>query len=402
MKAAKRKGPIQGRTHSLPAKSPSGRKQRVLLAVTGMTPAILTETVWALAQEQPPVIPDRVVVITTTTGAQRLEEELFSEVDSSGQGIWQLLRQHILGPEGQDSPLLTLEAVRQITVPDPRKGRSRALEDFRTSEENAATADYLLEQVRGLVENPDIELITSIAGGRKTLGALLYASMSLLGRETDRLTHVLVNEPYDHPALTPRFFFPQQPQQKLTTQDGTIVIAKKAHIDLGDIPFVPLRNLFERDILNKPSSFTGLVNRCRKKVNEAASRSVTLVLRTDRREIEVNGVPIKLSCTQHVILHFLADPATRQTQFHKFDNALEPLKEFSERLYDQRNPNDFSDWRHEARLPRDFSGENLRKVLNQLRSKLKSSGPDASYLVAALPSKGQFYLDLPPTAVTVR
>ena len=36
--------------------------ERVLFAVLGMSPAVLTETVWALARETPPVIPHRVVV----------------------------------------------------------------------------------------------------------------------------------------------------------------------------------------------------------------------------------------------------------------------------------------------------------------------------------------------------
>jgi hypothetical protein len=40
------------------------RPEVVLLAVTGMSPAILTETIWALAQENPPILPDRIAVLT--------------------------------------------------------------------------------------------------------------------------------------------------------------------------------------------------------------------------------------------------------------------------------------------------------------------------------------------------
>jgi hypothetical protein len=36
----------------------------VLLVVSGMSPAIITETVWAMAQGTPPIIPDEVFVIT--------------------------------------------------------------------------------------------------------------------------------------------------------------------------------------------------------------------------------------------------------------------------------------------------------------------------------------------------
>ena len=48
------------RSSKKPAPKKQGNKtsphpEVVLLAVTGMSPAILTETVWALAQENPPV-----------------------------------------------------------------------------------------------------------------------------------------------------------------------------------------------------------------------------------------------------------------------------------------------------------------------------------------------------------
>ncbi|MBE0542230.1 MAG: TIGR02584 family CRISPR-associated protein [Verrucomicrobia bacterium] len=376
----------------------------VLLAVTGMTPAVLTETVWALAHAQLPVIPNRVVVVTTRRGKEFMERELFSPASGGKADLWQTLRNQILGSAAENSRLLNLETIREISAPNPRTGRSEALEDFRTSAENAAMADFLLDQVRGLVETPGVELITSIAGGRKTLGALLYACMSLLGRETDRLTHVLVNEPFDNPGLSPRFYFPKQPIQQLTTSDGKTVLAKNGRIDLGDIPFVPLRNLFERDLIRKPCSFTELVNRCRRKVNEVASRNVNLTLWRSRREIEVNGVRVQTSNLQHVLLLFLAEPgnAAACAQITKFDNALEPLRAFADKLYAQRKPDNFADWRAEARLPGTFDDQNLRRSLNELKNKLRDAGAEAAPLAPLLPARGRFSLDLAPTAIVIR
>src|SRR5437868_947769 len=63
--------------------------QIVLLSITGQSPAVLTETVWALAQEKPPIIPHRVIVITTTEGRERLVRELFSPADDC---VWDQLR----------------------------------------------------------------------------------------------------------------------------------------------------------------------------------------------------------------------------------------------------------------------------------------------------------------------
>ena len=51
----------------------------ILLAVSGMSPAILTETVWALAREKPRIVPDEVIVLTTTAGARDIETQLLAE-----------------------------------------------------------------------------------------------------------------------------------------------------------------------------------------------------------------------------------------------------------------------------------------------------------------------------------
>ena len=388
-----------------PRKSPTpARKdeQLILLAVTGMSPGVLTETVWALAKESPPSIPDRVVVITTPRGKELLDRELRTPVAPGGDSLWQLLRREILGPacEQPGSPLnLTVNV---ISAPNPRTGCSEPLEDFRNAAENAAMADFLLAEVRALVEIPGARLIASIAGGRKTLGALLYACMSLLGRETDRLTHVLVTEPYDSPGLNPRFFFPTQPEQRLEV-NGTSVVAANARIDLGDIPFVPLRNLFERDLITKPCSFTELVDRCKRKVSEAARRNVRVTLWRSRSELDVNGVKIQTSAMQQVLMLFLTDPATTpaRAMITKFNTAIEPLSQFAHKLRSQRPPNNDADWRWKAELPRGFDDESLRRLLNEFKGKLRAAGSQAAALAPLLPAKGRFSLDLSPSAIRI-
>ena len=78
--------------------------QIILLAVTGMSPAVLTETVWALAKETPPVIPDRVVVITTTQGRAAIEQNLFRpSKDFGGQCVWDAFRARLAALAGSQS-----------------------------------------------------------------------------------------------------------------------------------------------------------------------------------------------------------------------------------------------------------------------------------------------------------
>ena len=375
----------------------------VLLAVTGMSPAVLTETVWALANENPPVIPDRVVVVTTISGRQAIERELLTPPNQETPDLWQELRLAILGPSAAKQERLILEPPRLVEAPNPRTGRTDWLEDLRTPAENNATANFLLNELRRFTETPDTRLMVSIAGGRKTMGALLYACVSLLGRETDRLTHVLVNDPFDDPRLKPKFYFPRQKQQELHGADDRSYEAADARIELADIPFVPFRNLFERDLIRKPSSFGELVQRCRLKVQEVARQNVRLRLTRSRRVIAVNGKEVRLSSLQCLLLLFLAENAKfGRPAPEKYEAAIEPLGAFAVKVKSSCVAEDGNDWRDEAGLPRDFDGQRLRKLLDELKAKLRQAGPDAAALIPLLPEKGRFTLDLAPSAITLR
>ena len=47
-------------------------KRVVLVAGMGTSPAVLTETVWALAHQKPAIIPDEIVVLVTKSGKEKL------------------------------------------------------------------------------------------------------------------------------------------------------------------------------------------------------------------------------------------------------------------------------------------------------------------------------------------
>ena len=111
---------------------PIPHSDTVLFAVTGMSPAILTETAWALAQAKPPVIPQRVVALTTMPGKARIEDELFTpSPDYGARSVWQALRRAVLGPQFETDPRLNLDEVRLIARRDPKLGRAFPLEDIR-------------------------------------------------------------------------------------------------------------------------------------------------------------------------------------------------------------------------------------------------------------------------------
>lgn len=299
--------PHPRRTTSPP---PPATKDTILLAVTGDSPAILTETVWALAQENPPIIPKSVVVITTTRGAKRLRDDLLSGGKAT---VWTRLRATLREQHAFPATSLTLEDPRILTLPDPATGTALQLEDVRSPLHNEAAADFILDEVRRITANGDTRLVASIAGGRKTMGALLYAAMTLLGREGDRITHVLVNDPFDL-RLDPPFHFPTTPptRHRLTSRDGNMIEhdSADARIDLADVPFVPLRNAFA-EVRDHVGTFRKLVERYSKSLGDLKPE---LGFRYgDSPALLINGRAVDLENDRQVlILEFIA-----RTQPHR-------------------------------------------------------------------------------------
>ncbi|MBV5299598.1 MAG: TIGR02584 family CRISPR-associated protein, partial [Rhodoferax sp.] len=69
--------------------------------------------------------------------------------------------------------------------------------DIRSPADNRAAADFITAQVRAITADSGCALHASIAGGRKTMGFYLGYALSLFGRPQDRLSHVLVSEPFE-------------------------------------------------------------------------------------------------------------------------------------------------------------------------------------------------------------
>jgi CRISPR-associated protein (TIGR02584 family) len=385
--------------------NPADPTDTILLAVTGMSPAILTETIWALAHEPEPVIPSRVIALTTTQGRLELERRLFAPLPAmDNRAPWDALRDALATRLPRARPGLrfgaTPDDIRVITALDPATGRSVELPDLRTPSDNEAAADFLLEQVRSAVENPDTRLIVSIAGGRKTMGALLYACMTLIGRESDRLTHVLVNEPFD--ALRD-FWFPAQPGAPLPARDGRSIRPADARIELADVPFVPLRNLFTRELGRKPGTFSRLVATCREGVRQRAAEHLRVAIDTARSELDVNGTRVKLAPSEQLVLLFLAR-RTKQGEppFAAYKDAIDSLNDLRRDLRDSIPPDNFSDWRHADALRAPWEERELTKAISSLRDKLRRAGPDATALSPCLPEKGRCSLDMPPSLIHIK
>ena len=138
--------------------------RRILLAVTGLSPQIVTETLYGLAHDEG-WHPTEIHLITTTEGAERARLTLLS----ASPGWFHRLRRDYSLPEIQFDADNIHILRRQDGTP---------LEDIRDAADNSLAADAMAELVRVLTADPQAQVHASIAGGRKTMGFYLGYAMS--------------------------------------------------------------------------------------------------------------------------------------------------------------------------------------------------------------------------------
>lgn len=221
-------------------KPPEAFPRRILLMVTGRTPQVVTETLYALAvrpnppqdptQEPtlgPPFLPTEVHLITTAEGAQDARLALLTP-----QTGW---FHRLCADYGLTGIVFSADQIHVI-----RDAAGQPVADIRTRAEHEACADLITERVRAFTADDKAALHVSLAGGRKTMTYYLGNALTLFGRPQDRLSHVLVPQPYESNR---EFFYPTPESQPLFIEPlKRYFDARDAQVTLADIPFVRLRN----------------------------------------------------------------------------------------------------------------------------------------------------------------
>lgn len=261
--------------------------RRVLLAVSGLSPQIVTETIYALASDAQhgPFVPTEVHLITTREGAQRAELSLLS--DDLGWFHRLCTDFHLLGIT------FTRQHIHII-----RDKQQRGMDDIRSPEDNRAAADFITAQVRHFTADPQCALHVSIAGGRKTMGFFLGYALSLYGRSQDRMSHVLVSEPFENSI---EFFYPTPYSRVLQTRDGRLADTALAEVTLAEIPFVSLRHGLPQALLSGHASFNETVQAAR-----ATLAPPQLVLNLAQRCVTAGQVKLELPPAELALLAVFA------------------------------------------------------------------------------------------------
>lgn len=267
-------------------RQPASFPRRVLLAVSGLSPQIVTETLYALAlQIGQPFIPTEIHLITTGEGAQRAQLALLS----TGLGWFHKLCSDYRLPNIQFD---------RSHIHTMRDAHGNRMDDIRSVADNQAAADFITARVREFSADPQCALHVSIAGGRKTMGFYLGYALSLYGRPQDRLSHVLVSAPFENSF---DFFYPTPYSRILETHDKNLADTAQAQVTLAEIPFVSLRHGLPEALLAGQGSFSDAV--------AAVQTSLAApLLRIDLKQrcIEASGKQVKLPPAELALLAVFA------------------------------------------------------------------------------------------------
>ena len=207
--------------------APSCPVRRALACVSGMSPAIITETLYALVVEQG-FVPDEIHVVTTLDGREKVHRDLLNP--QSGH-FHAFVRDYLPGRTIRFNDD-TIHLIGQDT-----DGTGTALADIQTDEDNRHAADTIYRVLRQLKAQAPTQLHASVAGGRKSMSFYMGQAFSLVAEPADRLSHVLVNEPFES---VPDFFYPPSVPRLFVTRSGQRVSSAAARIQLAGLSVIKL------------------------------------------------------------------------------------------------------------------------------------------------------------------
>lgn len=231
-----------------------------IVAAVGESPAVVSETVWALFNEGRADLA-RVVLFTTETGRQLMRGEYDNEANVPRQHRKQPLA-HLPARHSawkDDDLVLALcrlcrewkRPVPAIEIHVPRNDREE-IKDIRNDADDRAFGNLVFREIRALTADGKPALHVSIAGGRKTMGTRLAAVLSMFGRPQGLVTRrELEGKGYWCPSNNPAKTRGEQ-------RDGSlrrVNIDDPSAVQLVRQRFWPLRNLIDERALKRVAEF---------------------------------------------------------------------------------------------------------------------------------------------------
>lgn len=260
------------------------QKTNILICMAGLTPQIITETIYALGVngiDGETWIPDEVKVITTQDGFSNIDDKLFEQGNFKS-----------LIDEYADLGLNKIKfSVDDILLIKDNLGNP--IKDLITEDDNLSAGDLIHETIKKYTQDDNVCLHVSIAGGRKTMAPSAIQALSFFGRPRDKASHVLVSEPFEQ---TKNFYFPAREPKKKYVQDRDFKSHDSfdAHVTLSMFPYPRLNKSIKKN--------AGILNESRSQVINSinmANQELKVILNDDANfredNVFVNGKGCHLS-----------------------------------------------------------------------------------------------------------
>lgn len=249
--------------------------RRILLSVIGLTPQVITETIYALAKECLESLPTELHVITTQQGFERVRLTL---LDEKAGWLAQLRKDYDLPPI-----LFNHSHIHVI------KHADSPINDIRTEKDNEILADTITRHILEFTSDHHASLHVSIAGGRKTMSYYAGYALSLFARPQDKLSHVLVSEDFES---VPEFFYPTPYSKIIQFKRGDrqyFLDTQEAKVSLAYIPFVRLRQELPTNLLNTNLSFMQTIQ-----LTQTVIGDLSICLNVTQKTLTASGINIPL------------------------------------------------------------------------------------------------------------
>jgi len=212
--------------------------KNILLAIAGLSPQVITETLYALHQDSVHV--DEIHVITTRIGRDAIVTQLLAQGDGR---YFSYLKDYGIHPK---SIRFT-----QNTIHVLQDNKGNPIDDITSEEDNEITLKTCLTLAHRFTKNANTTVYFSIAGGRKTMSACLMVAAQIYARPRDRIYHVLVSPEFEGHK---DFYYPPVKPVMLELRDdrGQKILkgTRYAKVTLVPIPFIPWREWDDQESAN--------------------------------------------------------------------------------------------------------------------------------------------------------
>ncbi len=354
--------------------------QRHLVIVSGLSPQVITETIYALSKKDINKIPTLVHIITTLEGAERAKLSLLT-TDTAY--FPRLCADYQLSH-------FCLEEKNIYIVKDEN---NNPINDIRTDKENALVANTITNIINRLTQEENAIVHVSLAGGRKTMGFYAGYALSIFGRSQDELSHVLVSEFYEN---NPNFFYPTPTSQIIYTKEQKPLDAAKAKVTLAIIPFIRLRHELPSRALVNTISFNEAVTLINAQ-NIAEQITVNLI----NKKLSFSSIEVELEPVEFIFyLWLLQRHITEQEHLQKpvegeFNQEYgQQFLILFEKIFGDFSINSRTEKMLEQGMNKEFFEQKTskikRKLLERLGKKLSQK-----YLLTRIGNRGQSTYQLP-------